>query len=95
MGTITNGKGAENLEKCPCFFQISKNHNSVNFCHRQKSYLKKSFGISFSIKKKIKKGGYKIEGRRRGSLNPIRRWSQKAPRKKTPRDKSPAEISPP
>ena len=44
------------------FFQISKNHNSVNFCRRQKSYLKKWFGVSFSIEKKIKKGGYKIEG---------------------------------
>ena len=37
------------------FFQISKNHNSVNFCRRQKSYLKKRFGVSFSIGKKIKK----------------------------------------
>ena len=43
------------LEKFRCFFQISKNHNSVNFCRRQNSYLKKSFGVSFSIGKKIKK----------------------------------------
>merc|ERR1712030_182201 len=42
------------FEKFRCF-QISKNHNSVNFCFRQKSYLEKSFGVSFSIEKKIKK----------------------------------------
>merc|ERR1712090_36900 len=41
------------LEKFRCF-QISKNHNSVNFCFRQKSYLEKMFGASFSIEKKFK-----------------------------------------
>ena len=34
--------------------------------------FKKMLRISFSIGKKIKKGGYKIEGRG-GSVNPIRR----------------------
>ena len=44
--------------KISVFFQLSKNHNSVNFCRRQKS-----FGISISIEKiKIKwGGGYKFD----------------------------------
>merc|ERR1712105_80913 len=40
------------LRKISVCFQISKSHNSVNFCFRQKSYLKKRFGVSFSIEKK-------------------------------------------
>merc|ERR1712030_217882 len=52
-------KGVQNrrfgLRKISVFFQISKNHNSVNFCFRQKSYKEKMFGASFSIEKKIKK----------------------------------------
>ena len=43
-------------------FQFKKNHNSVNFGRRQKTYLKYLYEISFSIKKKLK-GGYKIDGR--------------------------------
>ena len=35
------------------FFQVSKNHNSVNFCRRQKSYLKYLYEISFSIEPRI------------------------------------------
>merc|ERR1712030_82070 len=54
-----NKKGIQNrrfgLRKISVFFQISKNHNSVNFCFRQKSYKEKMFGASFSIEKKIKK----------------------------------------
>merc|ERR1712090_31816 len=49
-------KGVQNrrfgLRKISVCFQISKNHNSVNFCFRQKSYLEKMFGVSFSIEKK-------------------------------------------
>merc|ERR1712105_118799 len=40
------------LEKFRCFFKLQKSHNSVNFCFRQKSYLEKMFGASFSIEKK-------------------------------------------
>ena len=39
------------------FFQFSKIHNLVNFCRRQKSYLKYRYEISFSIMKKFKKRG--------------------------------------
>merc|ERR1712105_4336 len=49
-------KGVQNrrfgLRKISVCFKISKNHNSVNFCFRQKSYLEKMFGASFSIEKK-------------------------------------------
>merc|ERR1712030_251058 len=52
-------KGVQNrrfgLRKISVCFQISKNHNSVNFCFRQKSYLEKMFGASFYIEKKIQK----------------------------------------
>ena len=37
------------------FFQISKNHSSVNFCRRQKIYLKYRYEISFFIEKNKKK----------------------------------------
>ena len=42
--------------KISVFFQLSKNHNSVNFCRRQKS-----FGISISIEKIKIKWGYKFD----------------------------------
>ena len=37
------------------FFQISKNHSSVNFCRRQKIYLKYRYEISYFIEKNKKR----------------------------------------
>ena len=44
---------AWDLVKFRCFFKFQKNHNSVNFCRRQKSYLKYLYEISFSIESRI------------------------------------------
>ena len=48
-----NLMGAGDLEKFRCF-QISKNHNSVNFCRKRKSYLKKVSEYYFLLRKKLK-----------------------------------------
>ena len=44
------------------FFQFSKNHNSVNFCRRQKCQLKYRYEISFYILKNFKNGGTNLIG---------------------------------
>ena len=38
------------------FFQVSKNHNSVNICRRKKSYLKKIIQNYLIYRRKIFKG---------------------------------------
>ena len=57
------------------FFQISKNHSSVNFCRRQKIYLKYRYEISFFIEKN-KKRWIQIREEGGGSVDLVRRFYQ-------------------